>query len=355
MSDSVVFLCGRDELDKERRGYVRAFERRVRVVCTPPEEGGAWRETVRALRPLFVVNPDGRWWLPEGIEQLDVPTAVFHIDTFAGTPRRILAAALYDHVFVFHPGFAGRFHHPGTQLLPHAADASMLSDPRRPRHYEVGWVGHRGRSIYKRRDSVLEALRSRFTINDVDRLYSADEMAQLYGNSRIVVNISRDDWPQDANMRCFEAMAAGALLVTRIPTELTELGFRPDVHFAGYRDGEDVADVVARHLARDDERLAIASRGHALVAREHTYDRRVETILDAVRQGARAPARDWPPLRAWRRHYEVHVEQGDIRNSVHWLRKIGSASLPAALANAPRLARLAAKVARRSLLRRSAR
>lgn len=354
MSDSVVFLCGREELDKERLGYVRAFERRMSVVFIPPEDGDAWLDRIRELRPLLVLNPDGRWWLPEGIEQLAAPTAAFHIDTFSGTRRRILASALYDHVFVFHPGFARQFDHPGVRLLPHAADASMLSDPHRPRHYEVGWVGHRGRSIYTRRDRVLEALRSRFTINDVGRVYSAGEMAELYANSRVVVNVSRDDWPQDANMRCFEAMAAGALLVTRVPTELTELGFRPDVHFAGYHDGEDVAEVVARHLARDDERVAIASRGHALVAREHTYDVRVEAILHAVREGARAPARDWPPVRAWRRHFEAHVEQGDIGKSVRWLRKIGSASLPAAVASTPRLVRLAAKVARRRLPRRSA-
>jgi hypothetical protein len=353
VSDAVVFLCGREELDKERLGYVRAFERRMPVELIAPEDGVAWRDRVRALRPRFVLNPDGRWWLPEDIERLEVPTAVFHIDTFSGTRRRILAAPLYDHVFVFHPGFTDRFHHSGARLLPHAADGAMSGDPRRPRAYEVGWVGHRGRSIYRRRDAVLDTLSARFTMNDVERTYSAGEMAELYGNSRIVVNVSRDDWPLDANMRCFEAMAAGALLVTRVPTELTELGFRAGVHFAGYYDGDDISDVVARYLARDDERLAIAERGHELVVREHTYDARVATILSAVSENTHAPARNWPPVRAWRRHFDAHVEQGDVAKSLYWFRSIRRASLTSAAASTPRLARLLGKVLRRKLLRRA--
>ena len=354
MSDAVVFLCDRDELDKERLGYVRAFERRMRVDFIAPQDGVAWRDRVRELSPLLVLNPDGRWWLPEEIERLEFPTAVFHIDVFAATNRRILAAPLYDHVFIFHPGFAERFRHPGARLLPHAADATMAGDPRRARTWEVGWVGHRGRSIYRRRDSALEALSARFVMNDAARAYSAYEMAELYGDSQIVVNVSRDDWPQDANMRCFEAMAAGALLITRVPTELTYLGFRESVHFVGYRDGQDLTAVVAQYLARHDERLAIAERGHELVMREHTYDARVETILSAVRSNRHAPARNWPPVRAWRVHFDAHVEQGDVPRSLRWFRRIGTSSLSSAAASTPRLIRLLAKILRRKLRRSSA-
>ncbi len=346
---SVVFLCGRDELDKERDGYARAFERRMHVAFVPPQDGDAWIETVRALHPVVVIHPDGRWWIPEGIETIELPTAAFHIDTFSGTSRRVRTAALYDHVFLFHPGFDARFAHPGAHLLPHAADASMLSDPGRPRHFDVGWVGHRGRAIYKRRDAVLQSLATRFRMNDADRFYTRDEMAALYGDSRIVVNVSRDDWPQDANMRCFEAMAAGALLVTRVPTELSAFGFAEGIHFAGYQDGDEVAPVVERLLADDEGRLAIARRGHELVRRAHTYDARVQTILEAVERGGNAPARAWPSVRAWQRHFEAHVEQGDVRGSFRWLARIARASSAAAAVSAPRLIRLAAKVVRRSV------
>ena len=345
MNDCVVMLCGEDELDKERRGYHRAFGRRMRVELVPRARGSRWIDDVRALRPRVVINPDAAPWHPEDIERIEFPTAVFHIDTFVGTERRVRSSALYDHVFLFHPGFEERFAHPGARLLPHAADREMLRDPDRPRRYDVAWVGHRGRAMYATRDRVLDALAPHFAMNDTSRSYSFEEMAELYGDARVVVNVSRDDWPADANMRCFEAMAAGALLVTRVPSELTALGFEEGVHFAGFREASEVVEVVKRHLDRRD----IARRGHELVARAHTYDARVQTILDAVAGGARAPARDWPATAGLKRHFEVDVEQGDVRGSLASFARIGRASMTAAAASSPRLLRLAAKVVRRWL------
>ncbi len=350
MSGCVVMLCRAEELDKERRGYHRAFLRQgLRVELIPPERGAAWLEDVRALRPLLVLNPDAAPWDPDDIERVEFPTAVFHIDTFAGTQRRVRSAALYDHVFVFHPGFEERFAHPGVGLLPHAADREMLADPARPRRYDVGWVGHRGRAMYAARDRVLDALAPRFAMNETGRAYSFEEMTEIYGSSRVVVNVSRDDWPADANMRCFEAMAAGALLVTRVPSELTALGFEEGVHFAGYRDPAEAADVVAKFLGDEAGRLAIATRGHELVAREHTYDARAAAILDAAASGTRAPARSWPTRVALQRHFEIDVERGDVRASLRSFARLGRESVAGAAASSPRWVRLAAKVMRRWL------
>ena len=351
MSECVVMLCGAGELDKERLGYHRAFSRRMRVELIPPERGERWIEDVRRLEPILVISPDATPWLPPDIERLDVPTAVFHIDTFVATHRRVRSAALYDHVFVFHPGFADRFDHPGARLLPHAADPTMLADPEKPRTRDIGWVGHRGRSIYRDRDAILDALSPRFSMNDTTRRYSPEEMAALYASSRVVVNVSRDDWPADANMRCFEAMAAGALLVTRVPSELTDLGFEEGVHFAGYAANEDVPRVVEKYLRDPESRLAIARRGHDLVRRAHTYDARVETILSAVSSNTRAPARTWPDIDAWARRFEVHVEEGNVPASVSDLRRIARLSPARAAAASLKLPRLAAKVLRRSMQR----
>ncbi|MEM4218097.1 MAG: glycosyltransferase [Candidatus Methanomethylicaceae archaeon] len=59
-----------------------------------------------------------------------------------------------------------------------------------------------------------------------------------------MVNISRDDFPHDANMRCFEVMAAGALLVTSLPTELADLGFEEGRHFVGFEHEQDLLEKV---------------------------------------------------------------------------------------------------------------
>jgi len=349
MTTRVVFLCGDDELDKERRGFARAFARHAELSFVPPSRGDAWLGEVRALRPHLVLNPDGRPWLPRGIETLDATTACFQIDTFTGLEARIRWSAMYDYVLVFHPGFESRFDHPGARLLPHAADRELLEGDDPPREYDVGWVGHTGRAIYRQRDAVLAELAPRFRMNDPSRWYTAEEMAAIYRASKIVVNVSRDDYPIDANMRCFEAMASGALLITGMPTELTALGFDEGVHFIGFTTTTAIPSLVEQWLGDDTRREAIAARARALVGRVHTYDARVDAILTAIESGARAPARSMPPARARQCHFEYGVEHADVRGSLRALRDVAKASPMAALASASRLARLAAKVARKAL------
>ncbi|HJQ38769.1 MAG TPA: glycosyltransferase [Thermoanaerobaculia bacterium] len=346
---TVVFLCGPDEIDKERRGYARAFERVAPLQFIAP--GEHWREQL-PKDAMLVLNPDGKAWLPRGIERVDAPTAVFHIDTYVATERRIRWSRMYDYAFVFHPGFEERFAAagvPGARLLPHAAERDLFEQPELERRFEVGWVGRAGRSIYSERDRILAALAANFRTNDVARYYTPEEMAEVYQASKIVVNVSRDDYPRDANMRCFEAMAGGALLLTRTPTELTKLGFQEEVHFATYRGAEDVVGIAADWLRREDERSEVAARARALVLREHTYDARVATILDAIRGGTRAPARSWSPARVEALHLDYHVEYGDTAPALAAFRSLAKQSPRIAASESWRLLRLAGKRLKRRL------
>jgi len=341
---TVVFLCGEDELDKERRGYARAFARVAPLRFIAPSND--WRAALPDDASLLI-NPDGRPWLPPGIERAAATTAVFHIDTYVATERRIRWSAMYDLAFVFHPGFERLF--PNGRLLPHAAERDLFAGAELERTFEVGWVGRGGRSIYGERGRILGALASRFVMNDVARYYAPEEMADVYRRSKVVVNVSRDDWPRDANMRCFEAMAAGALLVTRVPTELTELGFEENVHFAGYRSADDAASVVAAWLDRDAERESVARRARELVLREHTYDARVATILAALGARCAAPARTWPPARVEALRLDYHVEYADAPRALAAFRALAARSPLAAARQSWRLLRLAAKRLRRRL------
>jgi hypothetical protein len=344
-------LCGEDELDKERRGYARAFARLAPTRFVAPSDD--WQKEIGET-PRLLLNPDGRPWLPQGIEKAGAPTAVFHIDTYVATGRRIRWSAMYDHTFVFHPHFDEQFRReglPGSLLLPHAAEHDLFDRPETPRPFEVGWVGRSGRSIYSARGRILEALTSRFRMNDVARHYTPEEMADVYCSSKIVVNVSRDDWPQDANMRCFEAMAGGALLITRMPSELTDLGFEENVHFAGWRDPDEVSKIVENWLRNDARREEAARRARALVLSEHTYEARAAFILEAVSRGATAPARAWAPAHIEALRLDYHVEYADVARSLAAFRRLAQKSVPLAAANLPKLARLMAKRLKRRLRR----
>lgn len=301
---TVLFLCRPRDLDRERLGYARAFARLgIPVTCTHDgvQPDADFRKVFAATggKPSLVIQGEGYPMLPRGLTTCDVPTVSFQIDTYTYPHRRARWSLLFDYVALFHPGFEALFRaagHPRPLLLPHAVDPEAFAGGDLERIFEIGWVGRLDGPLYETRRRVLPRLAERFRMNEWWKPHSPAEMVEVYRRSKLVVNIGRDDYPQDANLRVFEAMAAGALLVTRTPCELTLLGFKDGADFLGYRDESELLEVVHRALASDSERARIASSGRAKVLHHHTYDRRVETLLRAVGDdhgSLPAPARRW--------------------------------------------------------------
>ena len=166
---------------------------------------------------------------------------------------------------------------------------------------EIGWVGQTGGPFYRARSEWLPRLGKEFRSNDWGLPYTVEEVADVYRRSQIVVNIGRDDYPQDANLRVFEVLASGALLITSLPTELSQLGFAEGLHFVGYREPSEITALVRKYLGDDSARRRIASAARAKALAEDTYDQRVQTLLARLAVPAaehRAPARAWPESRA---------------------------------------------------------
>jgi hypothetical protein len=134
-------------------------------------------------------------------------------------------------------------------------------------------------------------------MNEFTRHYSKEETAEIYMQSKIVVNVSREDFPQEANMRCYEAMAAGALLITAIPTELTEWGFREGEHFLGWRNEAEIQGLVDHYLHHEKARSEIAQSGKELTLSDFTFQKCRDKMSSVVRENPNeffAPARNWP-------------------------------------------------------------
>lgn len=254
--------------------------------------------------------------LPRGLEKAPVPTVCFHPDTYAFTERRIRWSYLFDHAAVFHPGYETAFvraGHPGAFLLPHAVRREFFDAPELIREYEIGWVGQTQGPQYKRRSEWLPNLARNFRTNDWSCKYTLEEVAEVYRRSRIVVNIGRDDFPQDANLRVFEVLASGALLITSIPSELSALGFQDGVHFIGYRDYSEILPLVTRFLADESSRCRISAEARSKALSEHTYDTRVDYLLgrlQAVGEKKLAPVRIWPESRAHLMALDFYASHG---------------------------------------------
>jgi hypothetical protein len=298
--------------------------------------------------PDYLFSPEcGFPFLPEDIAQSRIPTIRLDGDTYTFTPRRIRWASLFDHVAVCHPGFDAIFRetipHPGTLVLPHAVHREFFELPEIPRAFDIGWVGQASGPIYHKRAAWLPKLFSAFRTNDWSRPCTLEEVADVCRRSRIVVNIARDDYPQDANLRAFEALAAGALLITALPSELTSLGFVPGRHFVAYRHESEILTLVRRFLDDEDSRLRIAQRGKAVVLREHTYDNRVDTLLRHLQlfgQQKLAPANRWPDSRRRLMLLDYYSGHGLLHSAKSQFCRLAGRSLTATLEGAALLARV---------------
>ena len=304
MNNIIIFLCSKNELTRERRGYFKAFSKKVDVLCLPFADAGVYEELDNLvstdLNPILILHPDSYpRRLPQGLYNTPIPTGCFSIDTYEYINSRIHFSMLFDYAFVFHPGYDTRFQaagHPRPICLGHAVEADIFMGEDLPRIYEVGWVGRLDGKKYSVRRRCIQNLNKLFKMNDISRHYSPEEMALVYKQSKIVVNLSRDDYLQDANLRCFEAIAAGALLVTPKPTEMADLGFLEGVHYVAYRQEAEIEPLIRFYLDHELERQAIANAGRELVLQKHTYDYHAQTILDILTQDNGqhfAPARKW--------------------------------------------------------------
>ncbi|MGH8936696.1 MAG: glycosyltransferase family protein, partial [Acidimicrobiia bacterium] len=148
---------------------------------------------------------------------------------------------------------------------------------------------------YRRRQTLLRHVSEQWPAGRVALAedVSPEEVAALYGSARIVLNEGGErHFP--ITMRVFEAIGCGALLVSD-PVPGLELLFEEGRHFL--RLEEDPVAQLRRLLARPDrvEAIASAAREHALLY--HTYDHRVDELLDCL-QGAQGspPAAPAVPL-----------------------------------------------------------
>lgn len=232
---------------------------------------------------LWVESVPG--YYPRRIPEIGCPTACYLIDSHLNLPLHLEWAPRFDCVFLAQREYLDAFRDAGCQRvfwLPLACDPDLHSPPgtQNPEPgtptYDIGFVG----SLTKynlRRQRLLDLLRTRFAVH-VERSFLR-QMAGTFAASRIVFNGAVKN---DLNMRVFEAMCSGSMLLTdRAPGSGLDEMFVDREHLAIY-DDDTLLDLAAYYLAHDEEREAIAERGRAEVLRWHTYDRRAASLMDTV-------------------------------------------------------------------------
>ncbi|MCM3340718.1 glycosyltransferase [Paenibacillus sp. MER TA 81-3] len=179
---------------------------------------------------------------------------------------------------------ASRFPIP-VRFFPFGVDPHLFhSDiPYSMRRFDVSFVGTRGHEIYKSRDESLRFIETKFqgqaNLSLRKNIYLEDLSAH-YGNSKIVFNQTADKF-KSFNMRIFEGMGCGALVLTDNTPEQSEL-FENGLHYVIYDSKEDMLEKLRYYLSHPDQAAKIAAEGQRHAVRYHTYEHRARQMLEVI-------------------------------------------------------------------------
>ncbi|WP_324759598.1 CgeB family protein [Haloarcula sp. GH36] len=113
----------------------------------------------------------------------------------------------------------------------------------------------------------------------VNRDIPPQRVNEIYNESRICLNVHQQQSRKGFNNRTLEILgASGFQLVERKPA--IEREFEVGEEIACYTDTDDLAEKIDYYLEHDEERRRFAERGRAAVLERHTFEDRMQTILD---------------------------------------------------------------------------
>lgn len=244
-------------------------------------------------------GPHAPAWLDHA-KARGIRSCSYHLDLFVGLARqaRVGNEPLWwaDTVFTADgdPNSQAFFEARGInhRWLP-AAVVADETEPGRWRaeyDYDVVFVGARQyHSEHRWRGTLIDFLENRY--GDRFRLFQhhpptrGRDLNDLYATARVVVGDSlvlpgHRNYVSD---RLFETIGRGGFLIFPFVPGLEDF-VTNGVHLAQYDigDTEQVADLIELALDRPDMARKIADEGHAHVIAHHTYDKRVQRLLDEV-------------------------------------------------------------------------
>ena len=266
-----VALIYDDSVRPETTGYycLRALRSLCRVTHIRPAQ---LKTLVETDFDLFLQVDDGlHYRVPDRLR----PSAVWVIDTHMDLESACFKATTADFAFAAQRDGAEQLQRFGidAEWLALAADPEMHAPRDVPLTYDVCFVGNR---FPGRRNDLIELIRSRVPNTFIGRRYF-DAMAETYSASRVVFNCSLKN---DVNMRVFEAVSCGGVLLTNaIDKNGQEALFEDWVHLVTYRDNEEMLQRISWLLDDEAARHRIAAAGRAEILHRHTYRHRMQRVL----------------------------------------------------------------------------
>ncbi len=231
-------------------------------------------------------HPDLYLWVesvrghhPRNLQALPCPKACYLIDSHLNLSWHLEWARQFDYVFIAQREYLDSFTEQGSNAhwLPLGCDPEIHTSLDLLKQHDVGFVGSLT-SNNPRRTELLKMLSEQVDLH-AERCF-LDDMATVFSASKIIFNCAVNN---DLNMRVFEAMSTGSLLLTDLAWNSgQDMLFRDGEDYAVYRHDDLLPDTVGFYLDNDELRERIAVRGRRLVHAAHTYLHRAEDLLNVA-------------------------------------------------------------------------
>lgn len=235
---------------------------------------------------LIFVMEGATGLLIHGIEQTNIPTAFYGIDSHTNKSYIFNEAKRYKTVFLAQKkGVKDFIEETGKDAywMPLAAEPLFHLPLNLELTHDVAFVGGidlKDVHLYRRKCMKL-------MIDNGLKVFMGKAigiwLGYVYSRAKIVYNCSVSD---DLNQRCFEAMACKRLLLTdKISAEsgIDDL-FKDGEDYVSYKDEKDCLDKVKYYLTHEPERLKIAESGYKKVIEKHTYEKRMSEMLCQIQK-----------------------------------------------------------------------
>jgi hypothetical protein len=232
---------------------------------------------------LFIMVDSCYSLYPGGIYAIPIPTVFYAIDTHIMLRKYKSLAPIFDFVFIAQKEHVEDIRKDGARYavwLPLACDPDVHKCYNLSKTHDLCFIGHQEGC----RKRILARLAKHFDLYTGFVNYT--QTSYIYSQSKIVFNKSIGN---DLNMRVFEALSSGSLLLTdRLVNNGCEDLFKDREDLVLY-DEDNLEELADYYLNHEGERNRIATSGFNKVRSGHTYDHRVESIIQFVQDHASAP------------------------------------------------------------------
>ena len=298
--------------------------KRVADVVTFDNNPKRFEEVLGALparwTPDAVLVRDAEYYkIPAGLEAAEYPVFCLLGDYNLSLNQMLPVMGAFDHFFcdlkgvrIFRDlGFANC-----EYLCLYGFDPEVHRPCGRQKEWDLLFVGNLNHRVQQEREQLLYRLArlgNKYRVHIGTRIFGAEYARMLAGSILVFNRPIRDE----ANMRFFEALACGALVLNPHTEELDQLGFIPDEHYLAYGSLEGAVNGYFESWPENRKREAAEKARSAL--EQHSYEARavelVRKIAEIEVDISKRPFRHLPgeQIQArWEMHHSEHIDMAGL-------------------------------------------